>query len=468
MDRPNRAGVKHPIRLLENTDGVRAAMRLPVALALTFALAACGGTLQAPAPADQDPDRLLTLQIAPGETPRDVEARLGGRIVFWEPGDVAVVALESVRDPEEGGEPNTLSTWDGSEANVSVRAGQDMQFEGAGMSAMWAGGMSTMWAGGMSTMWAGGMSVMWAGGQYTWLPENTATWQQIDLWEGQSLADGLGYGVKVAIIDTGADLGHPALVEALAPADELWDFYDRDERPQEEQGLGNAGYGHGSNVAGIVRQIAPRATIMPLRALGPDGVGEAADVAAAIHWAVSHGADVINLSLGAAQPVQAVREALRIATSRGVLVVASVGDSDDRRVTYPASKTDVSHGRDLMISVTGVDARDAKTATANHSRTKVEVAAPGLDIYGPQPEERMAAWSGTSMSAAIAAGALALALGEELEVERSSLTALLKESADDIYAAGLNDDYRSELGSGRIDVGRFIRSVTSAQAGETQ
>ena len=71
--------------------------------------------------------------------------------------------------------------------------------------------------------------------------------------------------------------------------------------------------------------------------LGPDGAGNLHDVAAAIDWAVEKGAHVINLSLGSDSYSEAVDAAIRFATSKGVLVVASSGNTGDTNVTYPAS-----------------------------------------------------------------------------------------------------------------------------------
>ena len=82
----------------------------------------------------------------------------------------------------------------------------------------------------------------------------------------------------------------------LAPASEWMDFVDNDGCPMDEPG--GDGYGHGTGVAGVVLQVAPNATILPFRVLGPDGSGDMTSVLAAIDHAVTMGADVINLSLG--------------------------------------------------------------------------------------------------------------------------------------------------------------------------
>jgi thermitase len=443
----------------EGANRVSHGVRLLIGAAcLSLIVAGCSAR-PGTAPSADTTSYLLTVDLTPRDTIESTLALYGGEVLLWEEGDVAILAF--AERPELGGRGRL------SRLSAKTTLEQNEKFSGVsrismnGMSTLWAGGFSTVWAGGFSTVWAGGFSTLWAGGEYGWMPENTAIWQQIGLEGGQALARNLGFGVKVAIVDTGADLNHPAIRESLAPSGEWYDFYSDDPIPQEERGMGDAGYGHGTNVAGIVRQIAPRATILPLRVLGPDGSGDAADLVRAINWAVNKGADVINLSLGASQPIEAVETALRVAAAHGILVVSSSGDSGDRMVTYPASMASVSEGAAFQLSITSVDGDDEKSSFATHSRTKVELAAPGENLYGPYPELGLSPWSGTSMSAGVASGSLALALGESLAVPADRLGSTLMSTSDDIYANGANEQYQFELGAGRINLEKFLERVIS-------
>jgi thermitase len=391
---------------------------------------------------------LLTVTPTFQDTKATLEAQYGGQVVAWEPGVYAIIGLDkmtSVLEAQSTAEINS-NTFEAGMAWMSGKSG------------LWAGGKSGLWAGGRSGLWAGGRSGLWAGGQFTWLPENTALWQQVRLEQGQALASNLGYGVKVAVIDTGVDLSHPALQEALAPASEWWDFYSGDALPQEEGVLGEGGYGHGSNVAGIIRQVAPRATILPLRVLGPDGTGSVADLVAAIQWAVDKGANIINLSLGSDSFSSSVSAALLNASYKGVFVVASTGNTGDERVTYPASYATIPFSGWLRLSVTSVDARDIKSSFATYGYN-VEVAAPGENVFGPAPQERLAAWTGTSMAAPMASGALALALGQELTVSRTDLAERLKNSTTAVDNLNSNQPFKSKMGKGRLNVEEFLRNV---------
>lgn len=432
-----------------------------------------------PAAAESSPAYLLTVDLASNPSRAEAEERYGGTALVWKPGDFAVLALDSVdscASCEDG--LSTLAAGGAVEANDGGfdAGGKIIDMNGrstiwsGGRSTIWSGGRSTIWSGGRSTIWSGGRSTIWSGGDYGWMPENTDLWRQVGLEQGHGLASNLGLGVKVAVIDTGVDLEHPSLKEALAPRDEWRDFYGDDDYPAEEGELFvDAGYGHGTSVAGIVRQVAPRAEILPLRVLGPNGQGEAADLVEAIVWAVDHGADVINLSLGSANHLQAVDAALRYAAAKGVFVISSTGDAGDgeKKVAYPASRSHLSKEAPQLLSVTSVDRNDARSIFATYHQTKVEISAPGESVFGPAPDERKVAWSGTSMSAPMASGALALALGESLRVPRSTLTEELKAQSKDIYEDGLNEDYQGQLGEGRLDVAAFLSQVVRF-AGESE
>jgi thermitase len=413
---------------------------------------------------------LLTIELGSEATRSQVEETFGGTALVWKPGDLAVLAVDSVPSCEDCSGLTTMGSSQTIEPNEESfeGGGKIVGMNGTstiwsgGTSTIWSGGTSTIWSGGTSTIWSGGTSTIWSGGEFTWMPENTALWQQIALEQGHLTAPNLGYGVKVAVIDTGVDLGHPALAEALAPADEWRDFRDVDDRPDEEGELFvDEGYGHGTSVAGIIRQVAPRATILPLRVLGPDGNGEAGDLVEAIVWAVDHGADIINLSLGASNTLQAVDAALRYAAESGVFVVSSTGDTSngEKKVTYPASRSHLGRQAPFLLSVTSVDSHDAKSSFATYHQTKVELAAPGEAVFGPAPVERKVPWSGTSMSAPMASGALALALGETLDVPRKSLADELKDRSTNIYGDGLNEEYVGQLGDGRLSVAEFLAQV---------
>jgi thermitase len=342
---------------------------------------------------------------------------------------------------------------------------------GGGMTAT-ASGVRNAWATGSLQAWASGIRNAWATGKFTPVPENTGIWEQVGLEQAQLYAPHLGGGIKVAIIDTGIDSNHIAFQGALAPRDEWRDFYGDDNDPTDEGVFGEGGYGHGTNTAGIVLQIAPKAIILPIRALGPDGGADVLTIARAIDYAVKKKSRIINLSLGSTERSDAITKAIARATAAGVVVTESAGNEGKERLNYPAADAhNLGVVGNMTVSVGSVNAKDIKSVFSNYGKS-LELVTPGESVFGPAPGQtngnwNMAAWSGTSMSAPMAAGALALAMGENdhmiAGLFRGSATfvaGLTASSADSLYELTGNKLYQGKLGDGRLDIGRLLRWVT--------
>ena len=156
-----------------------------------------------------------------------------------------------------------------------------------------------------------------------------------------------GAGVTVAIIDTGVDYTHPDLAHAFGDY-KGWDFVDNDNDPQETSvGDPDLNTSHGTHVAGTVaangdiKGVAPDATLLAYRVLGPGGSGYTSDVIAGIEMAVEDGADIMNLSLGANvnNPDYATSIALDWAMAEGVVAVTSNGNSGPNNWTVGSPGT---------------------------------------------------------------------------------------------------------------------------------
>ncbi|SES35080.1 S8 family serine peptidase [Salipaludibacillus aurantiacus] len=158
-----------------------------------------------------------------------------------------------------------------------------------------------------------------------------------EAWESLGIT---GKGVTVAIIDTGVDYTHPDLAHAFGDY-KGYDFVDNNDDPQEGEGQ----Y-HGTHVAGTVaangniKGVAPDASLLGYRVLGPQG-GTTADVVAGIELAVKDGADVMNLSLGNTvnDPDWATSIALDWAMAEGVVAVTSNGNSGPNNWTVGSPGT---------------------------------------------------------------------------------------------------------------------------------
>lgn len=254
-----------------------------------------------------------------------------------------------------------------------------------------------------------------------------------------------GAGVRVAVIDTGADLDHPDLTDNLGAG---YDFIDRDPFPadlpnfidDDGDGVVDEATGHGTHVAGIVAAVAPDVTILPYRVLDSDGLGTVFDVAEAVHRAVADGAQIINLSLGLSEVSEIMRRELQAAEAAGVLVVSSAGNAGiDDRYHFPASQNNT------VLAVTATDGNDIKAYFASYG-SHIDVSAPGVGIMSTYWNGGYAIWSGTSMAAPFVAGAAALGL-ELQPVLGNEVQGVIESTSFDL-------DLHGHAWSGRIGEGR--------------
>jgi hypothetical protein len=225
----------------------------------------------------------------------------------------------------------------------------------------------------------------------------------------QAHAFGRGDGVKVAILDTGIDPAHPVFAGHIAGG---WDFVDNDPNPTDVltgvdlngNGRVDEAYGHGTHVAGIVMLTAPGVRLLPVRVLDSEGRGDVHTVAAGIRWAVSNGAQVINMSLGMLRASSAISVAIHEAAEHGVVCVSSAGNwGSDTPAEYPAVNPEV-------IAVGADDAFNQPAPFTSYG-SFVDLCAPGVGVRSAFPGGAYRVWSGTSMSAPFVSGTAAVIKG---------------------------------------------------------
>src|ERR671919_1272870 len=226
--------------------------------------------------------------------------------------------------------------------------------------------------------------------------------------------------VVVAVVDTGVDAAHPDLDGALVPG---VDIVNRDSNPHDDNGHGTAAAGviaaRTNNVRGQAG-ICWSCAIMPVKVLAADGRGTTTAIAAGILWAVAHGADVINLSLGGTGTTQALTDAVVHAASEGVVIVAAAGNNGNRTAFYPAAYPEV-------ISVAGTTPSDRRYEWSNHG-SWVQVAAPGCNV-APDAGGGYVNFCGTSSAAPVVSGIAGLAYSLRPALSKSSFERALRGAA---------------------------------------
>lgn len=233
----------------------------------------------------------------------------------------------------------------------------------------------------------------------------------------------------VAVIDEGVDINHPDLRENIwVNPDEVpgngidddkngyeddvngWDFYNKDATVY-DSGDGDK---HGTHVAGTIAArgdngvgvvgVSWRASIMPLKFLGPEG-GLTSDAVKAIDYAVREGAMISNNSWGGSGS-QTLRDAISRADDAGHLFVAAAGNegvNNDNIPSYPAN-----YDLPNIVSVAASSNRDALASFSNFGTKNVDLGAPGVGILSTLPGNNYGSYSGTSMAAPHVAGVAAL------------------------------------------------------------
>jgi serine protease len=243
-----------------------------------------------------------------------------------------------------------------------------------------------------------------------------------------------GEGVTVAVVDTGiacydeggfmkgTDLAGTACVGG-------YNFVSKNDVAADDQG-------HGTHVAGTIAQttnngvgvagLAHCAKLMPVKVLSARGWGTMADVAEGIRWAADHGAQVINLSLGAPMKSKVVENAVQHAMKKGVIVVAAAGNSG-RSVGWPAAYPGV-------IAVSATDKND-NIAWFSSRGPEVAIGAPGVGVTqqticeaGKNKCEQWGVFNGTSMASPHVAGAAALLVGQGI-TDPDSVRSILQQTA---------------------------------------
>jgi len=273
-----------------------------------------------------------------------------------------------------------------------------------------------------------------------------------------------GEGVRIAIIDTGIDAGHP-------------DFEGRIVDTADFTGEGpDDGHGHGTHCAGIAagsgassdgkyRGVAPEASIYAAKVLRSDGDGMMSDVMAGIDWAVAQGVQIISLSLGGPGPCDgndALCELCDAAIEQGTVVVVAAGNDG------PGAYTVGSPGCARRVITVGASTDQDRVAVFSSrgptvdGRLKPDILLPGTDIIATRAEntslgtpinQYYISASGTSMATPHAAGVCALLLQANPDLTPEEIKTRLMSTAIDL------GDTPYAQGKGRVDAWRAQHAI---------
>jgi len=270
--------------------------------------------------------------------------------------------------------------------------------------------------------------------------------QKLRLPQAHALAHGAN--VTVAVIDSGIDVTHPELANAVVDS---FDALGSREGPDV----------HGTGIAGAIVSharlmgSAPAARILAIRAFGVAASGAASTsfvILKGLDYAAAHGAQIVNMSFAGPKD-GLIERGIAAAAAKGILMVAAAGNGGPKSPPlYPAANPNV-------IAVSATDAQDRLFAASNRGG-HIAIAAPGVDIFLPAPNEKYQMTSGTSFSAAFVSGLAALVLERNPVLKPDQVRAILVKTARDLGSPGRDDLF----GAGEADAFAAVSAVVTAPA----
>ncbi|HVI43981.1 MAG TPA: S8 family serine peptidase [Chitinophaga sp.] len=228
--------------------------------------------------------------------------------------------------------------------------------------------------------------------------------------------------IRVAVLDTGANFNHPELedkivlrknfvdLQGLDTSSFIGDVLNINAMPEDQ-------VGHGTHVSGIIAAkglkmnegVCPSCSLMVVRVLAAMrsgnrvvGAGIVDNINNGIKWAVDHGADVINMSLGIKHSGGGLphEDIVKYALSKNVTIVAASGNDGTDEKYYPGAL-------DGVFAVGAVDNSGEVTGFTSYG-ANITVVAPGSNIYSSYLNNGYALSSGTSQASPFVSGAIAL------------------------------------------------------------
>jgi subtilisin family serine protease len=266
--------------------------------------------------------------------------------------------------------------------------------------------------------------------------------------------------VKIAVIDTGADVTAP---DVAARAPETWNTRTRTADVRDVNG-------HGTFVASVAAAASGDARLLVIKSGSDGGSFTDVDEAAGIRYAVDHGARILNLSVGGRTTSKIERRAITYAVDHGALVVTAVGNQGQsgNPVEYPAALVQPVGSNGVGGAGLAVTASTAGGGHASFANTGswVSLAAPGDHVLAalssasspllfprtmlPGVSGLYGYGSGTSFAAPLVAGAAALVWAANPSLTAQQVALTLKATASG------NGTWTAELGYGVVNVAAAV------------
>ncbi len=247
--------------------------------------------------------------------------------------------------------------------------------------------------------------------------------------------------VLIAVLDSGITVAHPDLAGRIVPG---FNFVSGTDDTDDDLGHGTAVAGTvvaaGNNSLGVAG-VAFGCSILPVKVVNGSGFAWYSAIADGIHYAVDHGARVINISIAGDSPSITLQEAVDYAWSNNVVLVAAAGNNGTSVPQYPAAC-------DHVIGVSATEPDDSLASFSSYGPF-VSLSAPGDNIWTTQrdPAHPYGAWRGTSFASPIASSVAGLIASVNPALSSDQIVSIMETSADDLGS----DGYDTNFGHGRVN-----------------
>lgn len=273
--------------------------------------------------------------------------------------------------------------------------------------------------------------------------------------------------VVIAVLDTGVESSHEDVGGKLIKGCNVLGPFTNDNCGANTEDV----HGHGTGVAGTAAAstnnsigaagVCWNCRVLPVKVLGDGGSGNVGDMIEGILFARNYaiqnpsGRVIVNLSLGrecnSSGPTRAEQDAINLAWSSGLLIVASAGNSGNSQRQCPASA-------DNVIAVSATTTADRKASFSSYG-SFVDIAAPGVGIYNAigtanTPGSFYTSWSGTSFSSPVVSGVAGLVWSADMSLTNEEVEEILKDTAVTLVPS-------SHFGAGRVNADLAVALASS-------
>jgi subtilisin family serine protease len=281
-------------------------------------------------------------------------------------------------------------------------------------------------------------------------------------------------GPLIAVIDTGIDYSHPDLAANMwtNPGEIPGDGIDNDNNgviddvhgynAYADSGDPMDGHSHGTHCSGTIAGVGNNgqgvtgvmqdANLMGVKIFSDSGSTSVDAIVRGIAYSAKMGADITSNSWGGGRRSEAIYDAFRTNDALHVIAAGNSNYDNDARDNFPSN-----YDLDNIVAVAATNHNDQRASFSQWGATKVDVSAPGRDIYSTINGGGYASYSGTSMATPHVSGGAGLIMSEYPEASNEEVKNRLIFGSDRVDS--LND---ISVSDGRVNFAASLDNDTTA------